>query len=188
MKTIQVSSIILLARTETPHHYIFGAYKNNGEATSFVDLPEDHRMFVETLTDEQTVMGFKTLQATPQDFPDAGKICVTHHPKRVPAYAIAAKSIKEGIQIAKERATKVGKEKIYIIGGASIIKQCLQEGLLDEIKLTLVYDHLKKVDQFVYLNFTINKWNIDSDSGILIAKHSKPDKLHYRYYTLKKDK
>lgn len=186
MNKILTSSVILVAKTKTPGHYIFGAYKENDKATGFMRLPEDYKMFTEALTGEQTVMGFKTLQATPDDFPDDGRICVTHHPEKVNKGAIPASDIPEGIKIAKERAAERGKDRIYVIGGASIIRQCLEKNLLDEIKLTMVYDHYEEADHFVYLDLKIDEWNIEKDSGILISKHSKPENLKYRFYTLKR--
>ncbi len=186
-KNIVTSSIILLAKTDVPNRYIFGAYKNSGEATSFLQLPEDHKLFVETLTDQQTVMGRKTLQATPDDFPDAGRICITHYPNEINKGAIPAGSLSKGIEIAKRRAVKTGKNSVFVIGGASIIRQCLKEGLLDEICLTLTYDHQKPVSHPVYLDFTLKEWTIKEDSGILISKDSQPKNLKYRYLRLGKE-
>lgn len=184
MELIKVSAVILLAKTKEENQYVFGAYQNK-KATSFVDLPEDHDRFVQILTGEQTLMGFHTLEATPQDFPDAGRICVTHHPEKVGKNAIAVDSIKEGIEIAKKRAKKADKNQVYIVGGASIIKQCLEKNLLDEIELTLVYDYYQSANtHFVFLHFDLTKWTILKDSGIQIANDSKPHKLKFRYCTL----
>lgn len=184
--TIKTSSVILLAKTERLHQYIFGSYKDNGEATHFLKLPEDHKMFVETLTNQQTVMGHRTLQATPEDFPDAGRICVTHYPDDIGKGAIPAESLSKGIEIAKKRALKAGKKIIYVIGGASIMQQCLDQNLLDEICLTLAHDHQKPVSHPVYLDFAIENWSIKKDSGILISKDSEPADLRYQYLILEK--
>lgn len=186
MENILTSSIILLAKTSAPHHFVFGAYDKEGKATSFVKLPEDHKMFVDTLTGEQTVMGAKTLDATPETFPDAGRICITHHPEKVQKEGIPAQSIEEGIQIAKQRAKERNKNKIYVIGGANIIAQCLDKNLLDEIILTVVSDYYEEADRLVYLDFDIEKWEIIQDSGELISSGSKPKNLKYRFYTLHK--
>src|SRR5690625_5249667 len=112
---MKTSSIILLAKTEKAQQYIFGAYKDNGEATGFVKLPEDHKMFLETLRNQQTIMGVKTLEATPKDFPDAGRICVSHHPDKVRPDAIGVNSISKGMDIASKRAVKAGKSKVFVI-------------------------------------------------------------------------
>lgn len=163
---------------------MFGAYKDSGEATSFVTLPEDHQMFVDTLVDQQTVMGVKTLLATPLNFPDVGRICITHHPENVRSDAIAVSSIEEGIEVAKERAKKAQQNKIFVIGGASIIQQCLAQNLLDEIKVTLTYQHYQEVPNPIYLDLNLDDWNIVEDSGILTSSSSKPEKMNYRYYRL----
>lgn len=186
MKAILTSSIILLAETTDPHRYVFGAYDNQGKATGFVKLPEDHKMFIDTLVGEQTVMGAKTLDATPETFPDAGRICITHHPEKIRKKGIPAQSIEEGIQIAKQRAKEKNKNKIYVIGGAHIIAQCLEKNILDEIILTIVSDYYEEADRLVYLDFDIEKWDIIQDSGELISSESKPEKLKYRFYTLRK--
>lgn len=186
MPPILTSSIILLATTSENNRYIFGAYDNLGNATAFAKLPEDHKMFVETLRGQQTVMGVKTLLATPLDFPDGGRICITNHPEKVRNDAIPATSIEEGIAIAKERARKKNQKKIFVIGGASIIAQSLEKGILDEIILTVIYDHFHPVENPVFLNFEMDKWKIIEDSGVLISENSEPESLGYRYYRLSK--
>lgn len=188
MKNILTSSIILLSKSPDSQRFVFGAYDKEGNATRFVKLPEDHKMFVDTLVGEQTVMGIKTLNATPIDFPDDGRICITHHPEKVDKNAIPAQSIEEGIQIAKQRARDRNKSKIFVIGGASIIKQCIDKQLLDEVLLTVTDDYFSEADRLVYLDFSIADWLIEEDSGILVSSKSKPSNLHYRFYTLKKNR
>lgn len=184
MENIKVSAVILLAKTQNKNKYVFGAYKNK-EATGFVSLPEDHDRFVKILTGVQTIMGFNTLKATPKDFPDAGRICITHHPEKVESPALAVNSIEEGITMAKKRAQAADQNRVYVIGGASIIQQCLEKKLLDEIELTLVYDYYQEEDtDLVFLEFDLSKWTIKTDSGILISADSKPKNLAYTYYTL----
>lgn len=183
--SIITSAIILLAKTETPHKYLFGAYTDDGEATSFLDLPEDRERFVKTLTDKQTVMGRKTLEATPLDFPDGGRICISRHPDKIRTDAFAAKSISQGIAIAKERATQDGQNSIYIIGGADIIKQCLNQHLLDEIKLTIAYGHQDDISNPIYIYFDLEDWEVQESSGVLTSAESKPEKLEYEFLTLK---
>lgn len=186
MKTIKTSSVILLAETGIPGKYVFGAYEDNGTAAGFLSLPEDHRRFVSILTGMQTVMGFKTLEATPADFPDAGRICITHHPGKVKAPAIAAGSVKEGIGMAKQRAAKAGQDVIYVIGGAEILTQCLQQELLDEIRLTLTEGYLKSAPNLVCLDFNSDAWEVLEDSGLLVSEGSDPPRLKYRYLRLGK--
>lgn len=165
---------------------MFGAYSDKGEAAGFLSLPEDHRRFVKMLTGRQTVMGFKTLEATPADFPDAGRICITHHPEKVNPPAIAAGSIAEGIEIAKQRASKTGQNVIYVIGGAEILTQCLEQQLLDEVELTLTEEYLDSAPNLIYLDFDLDDWEITDDSGILTSADSNPAHLQYRYLTLRK--
>lgn len=186
MNQIITSSVILIAQTEISNRYVFGAYNSNNEAVAFIKLPEDHQFFVNELTGEQTVIGFNTLMATPDDFPDDGRICITHHPKKIGENAIPATSIEEGIEIAKKRAVGRNKDRIYVIGGSSIIQQCLEKNLLDEIKLTVVKNYFDEAEYFVYLDFDLNQWKIKEDSGWLVSTDSKPENLEYRFYTLKK--
>ncbi len=181
ISSVITSSIILLAKTGQSNKYMFGAYTNDGKATSFLKLPEDRKMFEETLVNRQTVMGRNTFNATPADFPDAGRICITHHPEKIEDKGIPASTIEEGIAIAKERATKAGQNIIYVIGGANIIKQCLEKNLLDEIKLTLTYGHRADVENPVYLDFNMDDWEVKEDSGIMVSKNSEPEDLEYRY-------
>lgn len=184
MNEVIVSSVILLAKTETPGCYLFGAYDNQGKATSFLQLPEDHSFFVETLRGQQTIMGRATLEATPLDFPDDGRICVTHHPETLRADAIPASSIEEGIRYARLRAKERNQEKVFVIGGADVMRQCLEKQLLDEVLLTLTETHIEKVPNPVYLNFSLSDWKIIKDSGLLIGQDSNPVNLKFHYYTL----
>lgn len=181
---IKTSSMILLAKTEIADKYLFGAYKNNGEATGFIKLPEDHKRFISKLTGIQTIMGANTLKATPADFPDGGRICITHHPDQIEKGAIPAPNIRSGIETAKKRAEIHHQKVVYVIGGASIIRQCIDLNLLDEIELTLTYGHQKDVPNPVYLDFHLDDWKITEDSGLLISKNSKPKNLKYRFLTL----
>lgn len=187
LSRIQTSSVILLAQTPISNRYLFGAYKNNGEATRFLSLPEDHERFVRILTGEQTLMGRKTWEATPADFPDAGRVCITHHPENIKKGTLVVENITQGITLAKERALKTEKSSIFIVGGASIIQQCLAQDLLDEIHLTLAYDHQKQVSNPVYLDFKQENWNLKEDSGLLLSKRSSPKNIRYRYLLLQKE-
>src|SRR5699024_3201335 len=126
---MKTSAIILLAKTGDPQRYLFGAYDDERKATGFLDLPEDHQMFTETLVNRQTIMGRKTLKATPKDFPDAGRICVTHQPETVREDAIGTDSIPKAIEIAHRRAARAKQDMVYVIGGASILRQCIEQGL-----------------------------------------------------------
>lgn len=185
MNSIKTSAVILLSETETEGKYLFGAYNEEGVAVSFLSLPEDHGVFVKLLIGQQTIMGANTLKATPENFPDGGRICVTHHPENVKPPAMAVKNIEEAVQLAKERAKRAGEESVYVIGGASLIGQCLEESILDEIELTLVYGHKKEVQHPVYLDFDFKKWEILKDSGLLTSEVSEPKGLEYRFLTLK---
>lgn len=185
MKNIKTSAVILLSKTETEGKYLFGAYNDKGDAVGFLSLPEDHGVFIKLLIGQQTIMGANTLKATPDDFPDGGRVCVTHHPGNVKAPALAAASIGEAIHLAKERAQKAGKEKVYVIGGANLIRQCLEENVLDEMELTLVYDHKEDVRHPVYLEFDFKNWEIIGDSGMLTSAVSEPKGLEYRFLTLR---
>lgn len=184
LENIQTSAVILLAETEIPGRYLFGAYKDNGKATGFVDLPEDHKRFVEILTDQQTIMGRKTLEATPKDFPDAGRIVVTHHPKKIKSPGLGVESLESAIELAKKRALKEGKKEVFVVGGARIMQECIENNLLDKIQLTLTYSHQENIPNPVYLSFELDNWKIEEDSGILTSENSKPKNLKYRYLVL----
>lgn len=185
MKIIKTSSVILLAKTETEGKFLFGAYKDDGEATGFLSLPEDHGVFLKLLIGQQTIMGANTLKATPTDFPDAGRICVTHHPEKVKPPAIAVNSIQSAVELAKSRAENSGEDKVFVIGGAKLIKEFLDANLLDEIEMTLVYGHRKNVPNPVFLDFNFDRWEILKDSGILVSAASDPGNLKYRFLSLK---
>jgi dihydrofolate reductase len=73
-------------------------------------------------------------------FPNVPAFVVTSHiPKKVPKGWTAFTFVQDGIKSAVRQAKKAaGKKNVYILGGASIAQQCLNEGLLDKMTLHVV--------------------------------------------------
>ncbi len=63
---------------------------------------------------------------------------VTHHPPQEWVKAVSPFTfITEGVASAVERAQRVAGDKQVVVGGTTIVRQCLQAGLLDEIHIDL---------------------------------------------------
>lgn len=98
--------------------------------------PEDLKHFKELTMDHPVVMGRKTYFSLPEDYrplPGRKNIVLTHSKPDVPDEVSVANSFEEAWNIAEE----TGKDRVFIIGGASIYEQTLDEA--DKMILTHVH-------------------------------------------------
>ena len=97
-------------------------------------IPEDMEHFRELTTGNPVLMGRKTFESLPDSvkpLPDRTNIVLTR--SGVEADVYEAESLDEGYRIAEEH----GDEKVFIIGGAGVYRQTLDQAdkmILTEIK------------------------------------------------------
>ncbi|MDP2838080.1 MAG: dihydrofolate reductase [Candidatus Moranbacteria bacterium] len=96
------------------------------------NIPEDLKHFKELTTGHTVIMGKNTYHAIGRPLPNRTNIVVTIHQDLALPGCLMAHSIDEAVQIACEHE----KEEVFVIGGASIYKQCLP--LAERLYLTLV--------------------------------------------------
>lgn len=96
------------------------------------NIPEDLKRFKELTTGHAVIMGENTYYSIGRPLPNRTNIVVTLNQELVIPGCQVVHSIHEAFQVAKEREP----EEVFVIGGASMYKQCLP--LTERLYLTLV--------------------------------------------------
>lgn len=96
------------------------------------NIPEDLKRFKELTTGHTVIMGENTYYSIGRPLPDRTNIVVTLNQSLELPGCLVAHSIDEAFRMAKEKES----EEVFVIGGASIYKQCLP--LVERLYLTLV--------------------------------------------------
>lgn len=99
--------------------------------------PEDMEHFRETTTGYPVVMGRSTYESLPENYrplPQRKNIVLTRSGIEVPEEVSVARSLEEAWEIAE----KTGKEKLFIIGGASVYRQTLDKA--DRMIITEIHE------------------------------------------------
>ena len=96
------------------------------------NIPEDLKRFKELTTGHTVIMGENTHHSIGRPLPHRTNIVVTLNQSLVLPGCFVVYSIDEAFQMAKEKE----KEEVFVIGGASIYRQCLP--LVERLYLTLV--------------------------------------------------
>lgn len=96
------------------------------------NIPEDLKRFKELTTGHTVIMGENTYHSIGRSLPHRTNIVVTLNQSLVLPGCFVVHSIDEAFQMAKEKEN----EEVFVIGGASIYRQCLP--LVERLYLTLV--------------------------------------------------
>ena len=144
-------------------------------------LPGDMKFFREQTTGFPIITGRKNYESIPEKFrplPNRENIIITRQKIDYPN-AFVCNSLKAGLELAKKK----NNEKIYIIGGGQIYKQCLEQNLVNKMLITWVE---ADVEADVYFpSFDMDKWKVSMEK-----KNNPDDKNPYKYtfteYILKK--
>jgi dihydrofolate reductase len=96
------------------------------------DIPEDLKRFKELTTGHTVIMGENTYRSIGRPLPNRINIVVTLDQALDLPGCLVVHSIDEAFSVAREKEN----EEVFVIGGASIYKQCLP--LTERLYLTLV--------------------------------------------------
>ncbi len=96
------------------------------------NIPEDLKRFKELTTGHAVIMGENTYYSIGRPLPNRTNIVVTLNQELVIPGCQVVHSIDEAFATAKEKES----DEVFVIGGASIYKQCLP--LVERLYLTLV--------------------------------------------------
>lgn len=143
-------------------------------------LPGDMKYFREQTTGFPVITGRKNYESIPEKFrplPNRDNIIVTRQDINYPN-AFVVSSIEAAIELAKTK----NEEKIFIIGGGQIYKQCLDMKVVNKMLITWVEAELVADTFFPEIN--LSNWSVTSEQ-----KNNPDEKNPYAYtfteYTLK---
>ncbi len=136
------------------------------------NIPEDLKRFKELTTGHAVIMGENTYHSIGRPLPNRTNIVVTLNQLLVLPGCFVVYSIDEAFQVAKEKEN----EEVFVIGGASIYKQCLP--LVERLYLTLV-EGKYEADTFFpdYSEF----------QKVVSEEKGENEQYHYTYYILERN-
>lgn len=136
-------------------------------------LPGDMKFFREQTTGFPVITGRKNYESIPEKFrplPNRDNIIITRQEINYPD-AFVCNSLEAGIELAKQK----NNEKIFIIGGGQIYKQCLELNIVNKMLITWVEADVE-ADVF-FPEFDASKWKISME------KKNNPDEKNPYGYT-----
>ena len=118
---------------------------------------QDMKFFKQQTTGNVIIMGkntFRSLGSKP--LPNRINIVLTDEPEFVPSVLDFNKPLADVIDIAKAMFPQYD---IYIIGGAFVYNQAIEQELADELLITRMFDEVD-ADTFIDAELMLNKYNI----------------------------
>ena len=116
------------------------------------NIPSDLAYFKETAMGAPIIMGRVTWDSLGRPLPGRLNIVISRNSDYSPVGAEAVTSLQSAIELAKQHAPE---QDIFIIGGAQIYAQALEEGLVDQVYATEIHDTLEGDASFPELDMTI---------------------------------
>ncbi len=111
-------------------------------------LPEELKYFNKVTKRHPVIMGYNTYKSIGKPLKERHNIVISRDDEKIPGYIVA-----DSLEDAIEKASKLQKDEIFIIGGAKIYKEAI--GLADKLYITEV-DAKEEADTFFpeYADFT----------------------------------
>ena len=122
-----------------------GIGKNN---KLLFDIPEDLKYFHKVTQKHPVIMGYNTYKSIGHPLSMRHNIVISKKVKKIPGYIVAS-----DLDEAINKASKLQKDEIFIIGGASVYEQAIK--VADKLYITEV-DATEDADKYFpdYSNFT----------------------------------
>lgn len=124
-----------------------------------VSIPADMKFFRETTTGKVVVMGRKTLESFPNQWPLKNRVNIVL--TKDTTYQVKDAVIVHDIEQLKEKLAKYPSEDIYVIGGESIYRQLVDE--CDVAHITKI-DYAYEADAYFPNLDEKEEWEITADS------------------------
>lgn len=157
---------------------LIGAIGKNGELGKNNELiwyiPDDMKFFKETTINHTIVMGYNTFVSLPKLLVKRKHIVLTHRDIKLPEEVTVFRDKDSVLKYAQEND-----EEIFIIGGASVYKQFIEEA--DKMVLTEIDNTCKNADTY-FPQFDKKSWSQE----ILSEKEYKSLSYKHVVYTRKK--
>ena len=100
-------------------------------------LPDDMKHFREITEGKPIIVGQKTLESIGKPLPNRTNIVLVRKKGISIPGCITVHSIEEALEAAKDA------KEVVVIGGASVYKQFLEQGLIDRMYLTIIHDNVE---------------------------------------------
>ena len=100
-------------------------------------LPADLKRFKKETTGHHILMGRKTFESIGKPLPNRTTVIITRNNDYFIDGCLSANSIEEAIELAK------ADDNIFIIGGAQVYKQALENNLVDKLDITIVHEEFE---------------------------------------------
>ncbi len=130
-------------------------------------LPADLKRFKKVTTGHHILMGRNTFESIGKPLPNRTTVIITRNDNYFIDGCLTANSIENAIELAKED------DEIFIIGGAQIYKQALENNLVDKLDITLVDEEFEADVFFPEIDATI--WKEISREDFKADKKNKYD-------------
>lgn len=132
------------------------AFSKNNELGKNNDLiwylPADLKRFKKVTSGHPIIMGRNTFESIGKPLPNRTSIIITRNNDYFVDGCLIANSIEKAIELAKEI-----NDQIFIIGGAQIYKQTLENNLADRLDVTLVHEEFEADVFFPEIDLTVWK-------------------------------
>src|SRR5699024_1821814 len=115
-------------------------------------LPKESQVTRPIMMGAPIIMGRVTWDSLGRPLPGRLNIVISRNSDYSPVGAEAVTSLQSAIELAKQHAPE---QDIFIIGGAQIYAQALEEGLVDQVYATEIHDTLEGDASFPELDMTI---------------------------------
>lgn len=150
----------------------YGELGKNNELIWYI--PDDMKFFKETTINHTIVMGYNTFVSLPKLLVKRKHIVLTHRDIELPEEVTIFRDKESVLNYAKEHD-----EEIFIIGGASIYKQFIDEA--NKLVLTEIDDICEQADAY-FPKFDKNDWNRE------ILREKEYKSLSYRHVVYSRKK
>lgn len=117
-------------------------------------LPADLKRFKKITSGHHILMGRNTFESIGKPLPNRTSVIITKNKQYVKEGCLVVNSIEEAIELSKEEPN------VFIIGGAQIYKQALENNLVDKLDICLVH-HEFEADVF-FPEINKNVWKEES--------------------------
>jgi len=114
-------------------------------------LPADLKRFKKVTTGHHIIMGRKTFESIGKALPNRTTVIITRKNDYFIDGCLTASSIEDALEIAKSD------DEIFIIGGAQIYKQAIENNLVDKLDITHVHQEFEADVFFPEIDKTIWK-------------------------------
>jgi len=138
-------------------------------------LPADLKRFKKVTSGHHILMGRNTFESIGKPLPNRTTVIITRNESYKAAGCVVVPSIKKAIEVAKNDA------HIFIIGGAQVYKQTMENNLVDQLDITLVH-HTFDADVF-FPKIDLNIWEQTAREDFIADEKNKYD---YSFVSYKK--